>query len=195
MPSPQPSPAPGEITRLLERARAGEGEALERLFPLVYDELRRLAARLLRRERPDHTLQPTALVHEVYLKLLGSPPPDLRNRAHFLGVAARAMRQLLVDHARRRSAAKRGGGAAPVRITNEDLGLAVPMDELLALNDALDRLGARSDRLRRVVELRFFAGLTEDEVADVLGVTPRTAQRDWAKARAWLYQELYPDAS
>jgi RNA polymerase sigma factor (TIGR02999 family) len=177
----------------LDRARAGEADALERLFPLVYDELRRTASRLLRGERPGHTLQPTALVHEAYLKLVGAPAPDWQNRAHFMGVAARAMRQLLIDHARRRQAAKRGGGAVPVRITNENLGIDVPLDELLALNDALDRLGTQHDRLRRVVELRFFAGLTEDEVAEALGVTARTAQRDWAKARAWLYKELYPE--
>ncbi len=182
----------GEVTGWLIALRAGDRAALDRLFPLVYGELRQAAARLLQGERPGHTLQPTALVHEAYLKLCGQTDMDLKNRAHFFGVAARAMRQILVDHARRRNAAKRGGGAEPAVLSDEHIGLDVPFDELLSLNDALDRLDRLSPRLREVVEYRFFGGLTEDEVAEVLRVTPRTARRDWAKARAWLHKELYP---
>jgi RNA polymerase sigma factor (TIGR02999 family) len=185
------SPAPGEVTRLLDALRGGDPGALDRLYPLVYTELRRAAAGLLRRERPGHTLQPTALVHEAYIKLADRAGADVRNRAHFFGVAARAMRQVLVDHARRRNAAKRGGGAVAVEVNSGLTDRALPFDELLALDDALERLGQVSHRLRQVVEYRFFGGLSEEEVAEVLGVTVRTAQRDWAKARAWLYAEVY----
>ena len=187
-------PAEGEVTRLLGALRAGESDALDRLFPLVHDDLRTIAARLLRHEAPGHTLQPTDLVHEAYLRLAGGPSAHPGDRAHFLAIAARAMRHLLVDHARRRRAAKRGGGASPVRITNEQVGVDLSFDELLALDDALDRLGALDPRLRQVVECRFFGGLTEPETAEALGVTTRTVQRDWARARAWLYGELYPTA-
>lgn len=188
-----PEPTPGEVTRLLGRLGAGDPDALDRLFPLVYAELRRAADALLMREGSGHTLQPTALVHEVYLKLVaGGTPPDASSRTHFLGLAARAMRQILVDQARRRKAAKRGDGVIPVRITNAQVGVDLQLEEFLSLDDALDRLGAAHPRLRQVVELRFFGGLTEDEVGAALGVTTRTAQRDWAKARAWLYKELYP---
>lgn len=184
---------PGEVTRLLHRLEAGDEDALDRIFPLVYDELRRAAERQLRRERPGHTLQPTALVHEAFLKLSGQKLPDWKNRSHFFGVVARAMRQVLVDHARRRRAAKRGGGEEPAMITGDRIGFEVPLDELITLDEALDRLNEVSPRLRQVVEYRFFAGLSERETADVLGITPRTAQRDWVKARAWLYKELYRD--
>lgn len=189
---PAPEVTPGEVTRLLGRLRDGDPEALDRLFPLVYAELRRAADGLLLREGAGHTLQPTALVHEVYLKLAAGAPPDASSRHHFIGLAARAMRQILVDQARRRKAAKRGDGQVPVRITNAQAGIEVQLDEFLALDDALTRLAQVNQRLRQVVELRFFGGLTEDEVAATLGVTTRTAQRDWAKARAWLYKELYP---
>lgn len=192
MPEPTPIPASGEVTRLLGALRAGEPDALDRLFPLVYAELRRAADHLLAREGAGHTLQPTALVHEVYIKLAGGAPPDASNRGHFIGLAARAMRQILVDQARRRKASKRGDGQVPVRITNAQVGVDMHLDEFLALDDALNRLAGVNERLRQVVELRFFGGLTEDEVAATLGVTTRTAQRDWAKARAWLYKELYP---
>ncbi len=186
------APTPGEVTRLLGALREGDPDALDRLFPLVYAELRRAADHLLMREGAGHTLQPTALVHEVYIKLAGGAPPDASNRGHFIGLAARAMRQILVDQARRRKAAKRGDGQVPVRITNAQVGVDLHLEEFLALDDALDRLAGVSERLRQVVELRFFGVLTEDEVAATLGVTTRTAQRDWAKARAWLYKELYP---
>lgn len=192
--SPPGRPAEGEVARLLGALRAGDGTALDRLFPLVHDDLRTIAARLLRHEAPGHTLQPTDLVHEAYLRLAGGPSATPEDRAHFLAIAARAMRHLLVDHARRRRAAKRGGGASPVRITNEQVGIDLSFDELLALDDALDRLGELDGRLRQVVECRFFGGLTEPETAQALGVTTRTVQRDWARARAWLYSELYPTA-
>lgn len=182
----------GDVTRLLDALRAGDGGAFDRLVPLVHDELRVIASRLLRYEAPGHTLQPTDLVHEAYLKLSGGSLPDWHNRAHFFGIASNTMRRLLVDHARRRKAAKRGGGVAPLRVTNEQIGVDLSFDELLSLDDALDRLGELDPRLLQVVERRFFGGLTEDEIAESLGVTTRTVQRDWARARAWLYKELYP---
>ena len=185
----RPVPTSGEVTQLLDQLRGGDREALDRLFPLVYQELRQAADRVLRREIRGHTLQPTALVHEAYLKLAGGPIGS-ENRAHFLGIAARAMRQVLVDHARRRRAAKRGGGEAAVSLSDADGAIDVQSDELLALDEALNRLAGESDRLRQVVELRFFGGLTEEEIATTMGVTTRTIQRDWVKARAWLHKEL-----
>jgi RNA polymerase sigma factor (TIGR02999 family) len=188
--SPGDSPERGAVTRLLERARQGDAAAEAELFPLVYADLRRAAERLLQRERRGHTLQPTDLVHEGYLKLAGDLSGDAQSRRHFVAIAARAMRQVLVDHARTRGTAKRGAGQVEVRVTNADAGLDVDLAELVALDDALQRLGARNPRLPRVVELRFFAGLTEEETAAILGVTSRTIQRDWAAARAWLHKEL-----
>lgn len=185
---------PGEVTELLVRAREGDQEALERVFPIVYDELRRVAGYQLHGERAGHTLQPTALVNEAYLKLVRSPGADWRDRAHFVAIAARAMRQVLVDHARRRDAFKRGGDRQQTTLSGVPLGVDLNSDELLALDEALDRLDALDSRLRHVVEYKFFGGLTDKETAELLGVTPRTAQRDWVKARAWLYRELYPDA-
>ncbi|MEZ4456994.1 MAG: sigma-70 family RNA polymerase sigma factor [Gemmatimonadales bacterium] len=182
----------GPVTQLLSRVASGEEGALDQLFPLVYAELRRAAEGALRAERPGHTLQPTALVHEAYLKLVGGSIPS-RDRGHFLSIAARAMRQILVDHARRRRAAKRGAGEAPVPLEIEVAGAEMPADELIALDDALERLSAVNPRLRRVVELRYFGGLSEEEIATILEVTTRTVQRDWTKARAWLYREVYGD--
>jgi RNA polymerase sigma factor (TIGR02999 family) len=184
------TPSPAEIEAILAGIRAGEAEALDRLFTLSYAELHRAAAGLLRAEAPGHTLQPTALVHELWLKLSGGAPPEVASRAHFVGVAARAMRQVLVDHARRRRAAKRGDGVTPVRISQVQVGMDIDVEELIALDDALDRLGEQSPRLRTLVELRFFGGLTEEEAAASMGVTSRTVQRDWVKARAWLHQAL-----
>jgi RNA polymerase sigma factor (TIGR02999 family) len=172
-----------------DRGGPVEPEPLDQLFPELYAELRRAAARLLAGERVGHTLQPTALVHEAWLKLEGAPVA-WRDKAHFVGMAARAMRQVLVDHARRRLAAKRGGGGVELSLA----GVAAPdadRDEMLGLDAALDRLEQVNPRWRQVVEWRFFAGLTEAEIARLLGVTERTAQRDWAHARAWLYRELY----
>jgi RNA polymerase sigma-70 factor, ECF subfamily len=183
----------GEVTRLLRRAREGEPEALELVFPLVLEELRAVAAGRLRGEAAGHTLQPTALVNEAYLKLVASPEVDWRDRAHFLAVAARAMRQVLVDRARRRNADKRGAGARPTTLSGKGLleaGGGPSPEETLALDAALEKLDRVDSRLRDVVELRFFAGLTDTEIAEALGVTRRTVQRDWTKARAWLYAEL-----
>ncbi len=185
----------GEVTRLLHRLQTGDQEALDRLYPLVYDELRRVARQALVRERASHTLQATELVHEAYFKLVGATGIAWQDRSHFLAVAARAVRQLLVDHARRRQAEKRGGGAEHVTLGDADSPLPVPDDELLALDEALARLEQVEPRLRAVVEYRYFAGLTEREIAEVLGVTERTIQRDWVKARAWLYKEIYPAGS
>jgi RNA polymerase sigma factor (TIGR02999 family) len=191
--SPSPDPAPsidaGQVTQLLQAYESGDQSAFDRLVPLVYAELRRMARRQLRRGARGVTLDTTALVHEAYLKLAAGPVAS-ESRAHFLGIAARAMRQVLVDHARRRRAAKRGRGEIAVSLSEADGALNVQTDDLLALDDALERLGERSDRLRKVVELRFFGGLTEEEAAQALGVTSRTIQRDWAKARAWLHKEL-----
>lgn len=181
----------GQVTELLRAAGAGDRDAFDRLLPLVYDELRRIAGRQLQAERAGHTLQTTALVHEAYMKLVDQSRIDWRDRAHFLGISARAMRQILIDHARRRDAQKRGGDRERTSLSNEGLGFEVDLEELLALDEALDRLDALDSRLRQVVECRFFAGMTEEEIAGRLGVTTRTVQRDWAKARAWLHSELY----
>ena len=189
----------GEVTRLLRVARDGDEQALEQIYELVYEELRRIAAARLRAERDGHTLQPTALVNGAYMKLAASPGAGIQDRSHFLSIAARAMRQVLVDHARRRDAVKRGAGVEPATLTGRRLASPgeseLDSDELLALDAALDRLNAFDSRLRQVVELRYFGGLTDTEVGEVLGVTRRTVQRDWTRARAWLYGELYPDAA
>ena len=180
----------GEVTRLLQAAHQGEADALERLLPLVYEDLRRLARRQLGYEYVERTLNPTALVHESYLKL-GHAAMAAHDRAHFLAIAARAMRQVLVDRARDRKAAKRGGGAWE-RTTLTDgawVGEFDP-DNMLALNDALEKLEPRQ---RQVVECRFFGGMEEQEIAVALGVSERTVHRDWIKARAWLYRYFYPD--
>jgi RNA polymerase sigma factor (TIGR02999 family) len=180
-----------DVTALLKAWSSGERGALERLFPLVYGELRRLAATYMRDERPDHTLQPTALVHEAYLKLVPADGAQWRDHEHFLAVAAKAMRSVLVDHARRRRAQKRGEGARPLQL-DEALLLAFEerATDLLALEDALQRLATESERASRVVELRFYGGLTAEETARALGVTPRTVERDWQAARAWLHRAL-----
>ena len=187
--------APGDVTQLLKRMESGDRDAVEQLFPLVYDQLRGAARRALAGERPGHTLQATELVHEAYFKLLGSAQVEWQGRAHFVAIAARAMRQILVDHARRRQADKRGGGAQHVTLGDAQAELALPTEELLALDAALDRLQEQDPRLRSVVEYRFFGGLTEKEIAEVLDLTIRTVQRDWVKARAWLHQEIYPTSA
>jgi RNA polymerase sigma factor (TIGR02999 family) len=174
----------------MTRLPSDSSESADDLFPRLYGELRQIADRLLRREAVGHTLQPTALVHEAWFKLAGNAAPTAQDRAHFLGIAARAMRQVLVDHARRRRALKRGGPVVDLAIADDRLGFAMPLDDLISVDDALTRLAANNARLARVVELRFFAGMSEDEAAEVLDVTTRTVQRDWAKARAWLHAEL-----
>lgn len=180
---------PGEVTRLLTEARGGDDKALNRVLPLIYEELRRLALRQVAREAPGHTLQATELVHEAYLKLSGGEGPDAENRAHLLAMASRAMRQLLVDHARSRKAKKRGGEWQRTTLTDGPVRREVAPEELLALDEALEELEPRQ---RQVVECRFFGGMEETEIASALGVSDRTVRRDWVKARAWLYARLYP---
>jgi RNA polymerase sigma factor (TIGR02999 family) len=177
-----------DVTELLVALRRGDRAALDELLPLVYDALRRLARRQLGREAGPRTLDATGLVHEAYLKLAGGRV-DAADRAHFLAVAARAMRQVLVDHARRRHAVRRGGEWVAATLTEGLQGPEFDPAELLALNDALEQLDPRQ---RQVVECRFFAGMEEQEIAAALGITERTVRRDWVKARAWLYQTLYP---
>jgi RNA polymerase sigma factor (TIGR02999 family) len=180
-----------EVTELLARWSAGDETALEQLVPLVYEECRRLAARQLRGERRDHTLNPTALVHELYLRLADQKRATWQSRAQFFAVAARLMRRILVDHARARHAQKRG--AAPIMVTlstatdvPEETGAA----DILAIDEALERLAALDAEQVRIIELRFFAGLTVEETAHVLERSPRTIKREWQLARAWLYREL-----
>ncbi len=176
------------VTRLLIKWREGDAEALEELTPIVYGELRRLARHYMRAERQDHVLQTTALVHEAYLKLVGL---DLswRGRVHFLAVAARLMRRVLVDYARERDAAKRGGGAQPVTLEEARL-IAGPAPDVVALDEALDSLARIDERKGRVVELRFFGGLTIEETADLLDISHATVERDMKMAKAWLSREL-----
>lgn len=178
-----------DITAYLSAARAGDAEALDRVVSILYDELHAVAERQLRRERPGHTLTPTALVHEAYLRMTAGLAPDASDRAHFLALSARGMRQVLVDHARRAAAAKRGGGQRPLTLVDAPHLTADPV-EILALDAALEALDARQ---RQVVECRFFAGMELEEIAEGLGVTERTVRRDWVKARAWLYDALYGD--
>jgi RNA polymerase sigma-70 factor, ECF subfamily len=185
------SPSSHRVTELLVRWREGDPAALGELMPLVYDELRRLAARHMRGERPGHTLQTSALVNEVYLRLAGQEGMQWQNRAHFFAVAAQAMRRLLVDHARRRGSRKRGGDAGRVAL---DEGAVVVSDEraaeVVALDDALARLAEVAPRKSRLVELRFFGGLSIEETAEVLNVSPGTVMRDWTFAKAWLRKEI-----
>ncbi len=183
-------PAEGEITSLLFQMKQGDRHAESRLAALVYTDLRRVARRLMSRERPDHTLEPTALVNEAYLRLLAQYDRDWNNRVHFFSVAAQVMRRILVDHARSRSAEKRRANLAKVDLEHACLPVNDRSDEILALDQVLDRLAALDARQSRIVELRFFAGLTEDEIAALLGVSPRTVKREWSFAKAWLKREL-----
>jgi RNA polymerase sigma factor (TIGR02999 family) len=184
-----------EVTQILHEWSDGDSNAPERLMPFVYDELRRLARSFLARERAGHTLQPTALVNEAYLRLVDQTRVNWQSRAHFYGVAASMMRRVLIDHARTHAAVKRGGTA--IRLSLDDL--QIPLEEraagLLALDEALVRLAEMDERKSRVVELRFFAGMSEEEIADLLGVSVRTVLRDWKTARLWLYRELSQDQS
>lgn len=185
-----PQPDVGEVTRLLNAARQGESVALERLLPLVYDDLRRLARRQLGREYAERTINPTALVHESYLKL-GGGAMLAHDRAHFLAIAARAMRQVLVDQARDRNAAKRGGGIwERTTLTDGAWVGEFGADRMLELDEALATLEPRQ---RQVVECRFFGGMEEREIAEALDVSERTVHRDWLKARAYLYRHFYPE--
>jgi RNA polymerase sigma factor (TIGR02999 family) len=181
---------PHDITGLLLAWRKGDQTALDGLFPLVYDELRRIAHRQLARERPDHTLATNALVHEAYLRLVDQKRAQWADRGHFFAVAARMMRRVLLDHARQHLAEKRGGGRQRVSLEEEAVSVEERAELLVAMDDALNRLHHLDERATRVVECRFFAGLTEEETAEALGVTARTVRRDWVKAQAWLYQTL-----
>ncbi|HEX2779483.1 MAG TPA: sigma-70 family RNA polymerase sigma factor [Gemmatimonadaceae bacterium] len=182
-----------EVTRLLALASRGDRDAVDRLVPILYEELRRIAHQRMRGERVGHTLETTALVHEAYLELAGLDRMEWQSRAHFLAVAARAMRRVLIDHAVARNAQKRAGKLQAVPLDEvPDLALVSGQraDELLALDEALDRLAGVSERQARVVECRFFAGMSVEETAEALGTSPATVKRDWTVARAWLYREL-----
>ena len=181
-----------DITKILTRLKSGDADAEDALIPRIYPELRRRAALCLRNERPNHTLQPTALVNEVYARLLGRRKIDWQSRTHFFAVASRVMRRILVDHARERRSEKRGGGI-PVLDLDQVVVLTEQQSELvLAVHEALERLSKLDERQAQVVEMRFFGGLTEEEMALVLGVSARTVKRDWVMARAWLHAELQP---
>jgi RNA polymerase sigma factor (TIGR02999 family) len=181
-------PGPG-ITQLLLDWSRGDQSALEALTPLVYDELRRLAASYMRRERPDHTLQSTALVHEAYVRLVDQRV-EWKSRSHFFGIAAQMMRRILVDHAKQHKSAKRGSGIRPVTLDEPLLVARQPSLDIVALDDALSALAAIEPQRAKIVELRFFGGLSNEEAAEVLQMSPATVQRQWAGARAWLYHEM-----
>jgi RNA polymerase sigma-70 factor, ECF subfamily len=184
----------GRVTVLLKAICAGDGRAEQELLPLVYQELHRLAQSYMRRERPDHTLQPTALIHEAYIRLAGEKV-DWQSRAHFLGVAAHVMRRVLVDHARAHKAAVRGGDLKRVELEEDHAVSAERSVEVLLVNDALERLAKTEARQARVVELRYFGGLSMEEIAAVLSISLRSAKRDWSLARIWLFQQLHPKNS
>ncbi len=179
-----------QVTLLLKQVANGNEQAAARLIPLVYDELHRVAKLRLRQERPDHTLQPTALVHEVYLKLVAQRDANWQSRAHFFAVASQLMRRILVDYARGRLRVKRGGKQAKVPLDEVFVISRGRCDELLALDESLERLARLDERQSRIVELRFFGGLSVEEAAKVLGVSSKTVKRDWSMAKAWLYGEL-----
>ena len=183
-------PSPSRVTRLLLDWSDGDERARDEVLPLVYDELRRLAALYLLRERHDHTLQPTALVHEAYLRLIDQRQVNWRNRAQFVGLAAVMMRRILVNYARDRAAGKRGGDLQKVPLSDADAP-GRPQDvDVIVLHDALDQLSAIDPRKSRIVELKFFGGLTTNEIAEVLRLSPATIERDWSFARAWLYDAI-----
>jgi RNA polymerase sigma factor (TIGR02999 family) len=179
-----------DITKLLQGWQGGDGAALDALVPVVYKELRRLAHYELRKERPDHTLQSTALVHEAYFRLVGRDLPQWEGRTHFFAIAGKLMRQILVDYARRRRASKRGSGVCMLTL---DDAMAMPQGkdvDVVAVDDALNTLAEVDPRQSRVVELRFFAGLSLEETSEVMGIATATVQRDWTAARAWLHREI-----
>ena len=186
-------PSAQNVTEMLRDWRNGDQEALEQLIPVVYDELHRQAARYLRREHPGHILQTTALIHEAYLRLINQQNIEWQNRAHFYAIAARLMRQILVDHARRRQATKRGG--SDIKVPLEEAMVISPGEnvDLVALDEALTRLAAIDPQQSRIVELRYFSGLSVEETAEVLGVSSRTVNRDWNVAKAWLRQQIARD--
>jgi len=185
------SGAPGEVTQILLDLERGDRSAEARLISLVYGELRRIAAMYLRGEAPDHSLQPTALVHEAYLRLVGIKGVDWQGRSHFFAVSATLMRRILVDHARSHKSARRGKGAYTLNVDEAVLPAPERAPEILALDEALNRLSALDPRQAKIVELRFFAGMSEEEAGHALGISPRTLRRDWRVAKAWLYKELH----
>ena len=183
-------PESKSLTQLLIDVGNGQNGALNQILPHIYDELRRLAGYYMSRERPDHTLQPTALVHEAYLRLIDQRRVDWKNRAQFFGLAANMMRRILVNHARDRAAGKRGGDAVKVTLSVEPGVFAVPELTVLALDEALEKLAQVDGRKSRIVEFKFFTGLTTEEIAEVLGISSATVEREWKFARAWLYNAL-----
>ena len=187
-----PAQTRADVTRLLVLWTGGNQQAMEDLLPLVYDELRKLARRYLQRERPGHTLQSTALVHEAYLRMIDQHDVSWQGRAHFFGIAAQMMRRILVDHARGRDAAKRGAGACKLTLDEDLLAPAERDINLVALDQALDTLSKLDSQQGRIVELRFFAGLSIEETAEVLKISPATVKRDWAMAKAFLSRQLKP---
>jgi len=187
-----PSVSPDRVTQLLAEWSDGDNAALVELTPLVYEELRRLAHHFMEGQRPDHTLQTTALVDEAYLRLADQTKPSWQNRAHFFAVAARAMRQILVNYARSKRAQKRGGGALKVELDEAAIVSPEQSQAIVDLHEALERLGTLDSRKARVVELKYFGGLNHDEIAEVMKVSAVTVRRDWVFAKAWLYNELQP---
>ena len=179
-----------DITRMLREWKNGDESAIDRLFPLVYNDLRQQARNYLRSERPDHTLQPTALVHEAYLRMLKVGQTEWENRAHFYAVSAIMMRRILVDHARQIAADKRGGGLHRVTLENVMAPVEQKAIDLLELNDALNRLAEIEERKARIVEMTYFGGLSQKEIAEILDITEKTVQRDWKFAKLWLFREL-----
>lgn len=188
-------PAPNEVTCMLAQLKDSDENALAKLVPLLYDELRKLAGHYLRRERANHTLQTTALVHEAYMRLVDQDRVEWKNRSHFFGVAAQLMRRILVDYARNHQAAKRGAGAEQVSIDDAVVVSKENLGELVALDELLSRLSAFDPQQARIVELRVFGGLTVEEIAEALAVSPATVKRDWSMAKVWLTRELQKPAS
>ena len=185
-----PSTPRQDVTQLLVEWRGGDAGALERLYPLIQPELHRLAHHYMRRERPGHTLQTTAILNEAYLRLVDNPTPRWQDRTHFVAAAARLMRRIMVDHARERRSLKRGGGALKVTLDEAALVSEARSDELLALDEALEGLAAQDPRKSQIVELRYFGGLTVEETAEFLELSPRTVEREWTMAKAWLFRAL-----
>ena len=191
----EPGRDASDVTRILNAIQRGDLEAADELLPIVYEELRRVAAQKLSREKPGQTLQATALVHEAYIRLVGSQDPGWENRGHFFGAAAEAMRRILVERARRKKRLRHGGARERVDLDVAELTANGPSDDLLALDEALEKLADRDPLDGEVVKLRYFAGLTNDQVAKALGISPRTARRRWRYARAWLLREMEEGAS